>query len=157
MAQRQANGWRSYWYWPVVSLLICALLRYFFLSVYWVGQSPLPNSIPDGSWCLFLRGQSPSRGRIVLYHGSMSSPMLARVLAIPGDTLGMRKGCLLLNGQSYPLITDREEDLQHILVMEEYYCLTTAEPTDTLALSDLVIVPREQLQARLLFHLPLPL
>lgn len=147
-----------HWYWPVLTLLVVLLLRYFFFSIYWVSHSSIPHRVFDGAWCLLFKGVRPERSDVVLCRAlaSGSDPVLARVLALPGDTLRMQGGHLVLAGQSYPLLRASTQPSQRILSMDEY-CLSSAEPTDSVGVEDLVIVSGPQIQARLLFYLPLPL
>lgn len=158
MTQRQAKGWARHWYWPVLTLLAVLLLRYFFFAIYWVDHSPIPERVPDRSWCLLLKGGQARLGDVVLCAPSALgvAPALARVLALPSDTLRVQSGGLTLGEQSYPLTHATSEPSQRILSADEY-CLSSVEPADSLGVEDLTIVPSAQIQARLLFYLPLAL
>lgn len=89
---------------PLGLIALVVVLRAFFFIPFRVMTTAQAPSLRLGAWALARRTQMPQRGDLILYRtGSSddSSPvrlMVARIIALPGDSLEVRSGKLSING-----------------------------------------------------------
>lgn len=107
---------------PLGLIALVVVLRAFFFIPFRVMTTAQVPSLRLGAWALARRTQMPQRGDLILYRtGSSddSSPvrlMVARIIALPGDSLEVRSGKLSINGVAIP-------DYRHPQSRNEQYAL----------------------------------
>lgn len=107
---------------PLGLIALVVVLRAFFFIPFRVMTTAQAPSLRLGAWALARRTQMPQRGDLILYRtGSSddSSPvrlMVARIIALPGDSLEVRSGKLSINGVAIP-------DYRHPQSRNEQYAL----------------------------------
>lgn len=107
---------------PLGLIALVVVLRAFFFIPFRVMTTAQAPSLRLGAWALARRTQMPQRGDLILYRtGSSddSSPvrlMVARIIALPGDSLEVRSGKLSINGVATP-------DYRHPQSRNEQYAL----------------------------------
>lgn len=107
---------------PLGLIALVVVLRAFFFIPFRVMTTAQAPSFHLGAWALARRTQMPQRGDLILYlTGSSddSSPvrlMVARIIALPGDSLEVRSGKLSINGVATP-------DYRHPQSRNEQYAL----------------------------------
>ncbi len=107
---------------PLGLIALVVVLRAFFFIPFRVMTTAQAPSLRLGAWALAHRTQMPQRGDLILYRtGSSddSSPvrlMVARIIALPGDSLEVRFGKLSINGVAIP-------DYRHPQSRNEQYAL----------------------------------
>ena len=107
---------------PLGLIALVVVLRAFFFIPFRVMTTAQAPSLRLGAWALARRTQMPQRGDLILYRtGSRddSSPvrlMVARIIALPGDSLEVRSGKLSINGVATP-------DYRHPQSRNEQYAL----------------------------------
>lgn len=97
----------------LVTLLIYVLIRTFLFENYRVLGHSMDPTLGDGQYLvvnkLLYRLQDPQRGDIVVLHDTKddSRKLIKRVIGLPGETVEIRAGQVLVNGQplSEPYIT----------------------------------------------------
>lgn len=89
----------------VVSLAIFAIVYLFLFQPHQVeGQSMVPN-FQNGEYILTdkisYRFREPERGDVVVFHSPQDARIdfIKRIIAVPGDTVEVRRGYVYLNGQ----------------------------------------------------------
>ena len=90
---------------PLGLIALVVVLRIFFFTPFRVMTTAQAPALRLGAWALARRTQSPDRGSLILFHTeragtstSAQSLMVARVVALPGDSLEVRSGQLFVNG-----------------------------------------------------------
>lgn len=90
---------------PLGLIALVVVLRVFFFTPFRVMTTAQAPALRLGAWALARRTQSPDRGSLILFHTeragtstSAQSLMVARVVALPGDSLEVRSGQLFVNG-----------------------------------------------------------
>lgn len=107
---------------PLGLIALVVVLRAFFFIPFRVMTTAQAPSLHLGAWALARRTQMPQRGDLILYRtGSrddLSSVrlMVARIIALPGDSLEVRSGKLSINGVATP-------DYRHPQSRNEQYAL----------------------------------
>ena len=107
---------------PLGLIALVVVLRAFFFIPFRVMTTAQAPSLRLGAWALARRTQMPQRGDLILYRtgsSDASSPvrlMVARVIALPGDSLEVRSGKLSINGVAIP-------DYRHPQSRNEQYAL----------------------------------
>ena len=107
---------------PLGLIALVVVLRAFFFIPFRVMTTAQAPSLRLGAWALARRTQMPQRGDLILYRtGSRDdlSPvrlMVARIIALPGDSLEVRSGKLSINGVATP-------DYRHPQSRNEQYAL----------------------------------
>ncbi len=107
---------------PLGLIALVVVLRAFFFIPFRVMTTAQAPSLRLGAWALARRTQMPQRGDLILYRtGSrddLSSVrlMVARIIALPGDSLEVRSGKLSINGVATP-------DYRHPQSRNEQYAL----------------------------------
>lgn len=107
---------------PLGLIALVVVLRAFFFIPFRVITTAQAPSLRLGAWALARRTQMPQRGDLILYctgSSDASSPvrlMVARVIALPGDSLEVRSGKLSINGVATP-------DYRHPQSRNEQYAL----------------------------------
>ena len=107
---------------PLGLIALVVVLRAFFFIPFRVMTTAQAPSLRLGAWALARRTQMPQRGDLILYRTGSSddlSPvrlMVARIIALPGDSLEVRSGKLSINGVATP-------DYRHPQSRNEQYAL----------------------------------
>lgn len=107
---------------PLGLIALVVVLRAFFFIPFRVMTTAQAPSLRLGAWALARRTQMPQRGDLILYRTGSSddlSPvrlMVARIIALPGDSLEVRSGKLSINGVATP-------DYRHPESRNEQYAL----------------------------------
>ena len=107
---------------PLGLIALVVVLRAFFFIPFRVMTTAQAPSLRLGAWALARRTQMPQRGDLILYRTGISddsSPvrlMVARIIALPGDSLEVRSGKLSINGVATP-------DYRHPQSRNEQYAL----------------------------------
>ncbi len=107
---------------PLGLIALVVVLRAFFFIPFRVMTTAQAPSLRLGAWALARRTQMPQRGDLILYRTGSSddlSPvrlMVARIIALPGDSLEVRSGKLSINGVAIP-------DYRHPQSRNEQYAL----------------------------------
>lgn len=90
---------------PLGLIALVVVLRAFFFIPFRVMTTAQAPSLRLGAWALARRTQMPQRGELILYRvastantSSATHLMVARIIALPGDSLEVRSGKLLVNG-----------------------------------------------------------
>ncbi|MBF1368121.1 MAG: signal peptidase I, partial [Porphyromonadaceae bacterium] len=90
---------------PLGLIALVVVLRIFFFTPFRVMTTAQAPALRLGAWALARHTQSPDRGSLILYHTDRASAstsadklMVARVVALPGDSLEVRSGQLFVNG-----------------------------------------------------------
>lgn len=112
--------------------LLIGVFFFFFAPVRMISSSMEPT-LSHGDWCLIRRGATPRRGDIIAvpleqlgFDGLID---IVRVAAVPGDTVEIRAGDLLVNGRFDSRFSEGtlepEGDWSYPLVlgMDEYFVL----------------------------------
>lgn len=87
----------------VVSFVAIMLVFTFAASVYSIEQGSMTNTLDPGNRVLVSRlSYTPRRGDIVLFvkHGYSDTPLIKRVIGLPGDVIDYDSGTLYLNGEA---------------------------------------------------------
>ena len=107
---------------PLGLIALVVVLRAFFFIPFRVMTTAQAPSLRLGAWALARRTQMPQRGDLILYRTGSSddlSPvrlMVARIIALPGDSLEVRSGKLSITGVATP-------DYRHPESRNEQYAL----------------------------------
>lgn len=87
----------------VMALALCVVLYLFFLTPHEVvGQSMMPNFV-NGEYLLankvLYKVSDPQRGDVIIFRHSDTQDYIKRIVGIPGDTVGLADGKIILNGK----------------------------------------------------------
>lgn len=121
-AQIARSSFVRYGVLPLGLIALVVVLRAFFFIPFRVMTTAQAPSLRLGAWALARRTQMPQRGDLILYRTGSSddlSPvrlMVARIIALPGDSLEVRSGKLSINGVATP-------DYRHPESRNEQYAL----------------------------------
>ena len=90
---------------PLGLIALVVVLRAFFFIPFRVMTTAQAPTLRLGAWALARRTQMPQRGELILYRvastessSSATRLMVARIIALPGDSLEVRSGKLFING-----------------------------------------------------------
>jgi signal peptidase I len=94
----------------IIGLVFAIVLRAFFIETFIIPSGSMEPSLLPGDHIFVsrLRGQSPSRGEVVVFRrfselestGDRQVPFIKRVVGVPGDIVEVRDGATLINGKS---------------------------------------------------------
>lgn len=105
-----ASSWRilrtatlRYGVLPLGLILLVLVLRSLVFIPYRLHSDAMAPSLHAGQWVLFSRTASAERGDIILFDSPQGQPAIARLVALPGDSLELRGGKVYIDGlrQSY--------------------------------------------------------
>ena len=105
-SKRQSGGgqWLRYVVVPLGILALVVALRLFVLLPFRVQTRAIEPKLREGAWAFALQGKTPKIGDIVLLQiakvtGNKERQMraVARVVALPGDSVELRDGVLWVN------------------------------------------------------------
>lgn len=105
-SKRQSGGsqWLRYVALPLGILALVVALRLFVLLPFRVQTRAIEPKLREGAWAFALQGKTPRIGDIVLFEiakvtGNKERQMraVARVVALPGDSVELRDGVLWVN------------------------------------------------------------
>ena len=123
----------------VIALAIVIPIRFFLFQPFIVkGQSMEPN-FSDGNYLIIdelsYRLRSPQRGEIIVFKSptNSSSRYIKRIIGLPGETIQIKQGKVMINGDNDSLVLDETSyllenvetsgDLQVFLDFNEYFVL----------------------------------
>ncbi|MDO4692402.1 MAG: signal peptidase I [Porphyromonadaceae bacterium] len=96
------RSWLRYGVWPLLTLVVVLILRFAMFSIVRIDGQTMAPTIPSGSYTFGIRFMSPKRGDIVLFRlpatAGRHELAVARVVALPGDSLIYRSGRLIASG-----------------------------------------------------------
>ena len=72
---------------PLGLAVLVLVLRSFFFSPYRIRTSAMTPELRLGGWALIARQSTPALGDIVLFDSPWGGQALARIVALPGDSL----------------------------------------------------------------------
>lgn len=87
---------------PLGVALLVLVLRSFVFLPYRLATSAMSPSLQTRQWVLFSRTASPERGDIILFDSPLGGSGIARIVALPGDSLELRAGQVTIDGERQP-------------------------------------------------------
>ena len=137
--KHERNNWRKEvkdWVRSIViALVVVFLLNQFVFNLSTVEGSSMEPTLVENEWlfvnrAVYLLGE-PGRGDVVILedpkqrYGEKSKYLVKRIVAVPGDTLEIRNGILILNGErvSEPYVKSLAlgSSYQHITLQKDQY------------------------------------
>lgn len=157
--------WLGYFCFMDIMILILVLYHIMFCSVTFEGGNNMEPTISHGETCLIQKTaylwSNPDYEDLIFYHvqnenGSVAYYDIGRVVALPGDTIEFRDGCLYVNGEknsSYQNIVYTGESLT--VPEDSYYVL--GDNTDTAYDSRyLGCIKQDNIRGKCVFHMNFP-
>ena len=95
---------------PLGLAVLVLVLRSFFFSPYRIRTSAMTPELRLGGWALIARQSTPALGDIVLFDSPWGGQALARIVALPGDSLELRGGRVYTEGKRLPFSYPAEAD-----------------------------------------------
>lgn len=94
----------------IASLVV--VLRSFFFTPYRIQTAAMAPELKPGQWALFARHASPERGDLILFASPLGGLAVARVIALPGDSLEQWRGQVFVHGEPETYFYPKEPDYQ---------------------------------------------